>query len=241
MLGVLAAAAAAAVLPVGPPGAGPPEAAAHPFGPPPVARLRAEGNELQVRWTAAPDDVLALGYGAGVVPARPAALEQADGAPFGGGARLDPADAARIADAPAVVAYLTERVRARQDGTACPGAVRTARDLVEEGAVLTFTCPRPVETVEVEIALLTDLHPAYRTMAVSDDGQRALYTADDATEPWTFGGGGAGAGGAAAVLVGGAAVLAAGAGGLLLHRRRSRRRSTARGWGGGRPARVTGR
>lgn len=193
-------------------------AAAHPFGPPPVADLRADGRVLEVRWTAAADDVLALGYGAGVITDRPASLDQQEGTPFGGGSSLAPADAAAIADSPEVAAHLLDRVAARQDGADCRGEVRTARDLVEDGAVLAFTCPEPVRRVDVELALLTDLHPAYRTVAVSADGQRALYTADDAVETWAFG---SPVGGGSMAVVGGAGALVAAAGaGIVAWRRR---------------------
>lgn len=214
---VLAVAVAVAVVAAVTVGAAP--AVAHPFGPPPVARLSAEGTVVQVRWTAAPDDLLALGYGAGVLHERPAALDQAEGTPFGGGTDVTAAEAALLTGAPEVASYLGDGVQVRQDGIDCPGEVRDAADLVDAGALLAFTCPAPVRTVDVGVELLTDLHPAYRTMAVSAEGQRALYTTDDTVESWTFGG----ASGAGPTLaVGGVGALLAAVGAATVVRRRRR-------------------
>ncbi|UMG91148.1 hypothetical protein [Nocardioides sp. TF02-7] len=48
-------------------------------------------------------------------------------------------------------------------------------DLQRDGARLEFTCAVPVTAASVTVRTLTDLHPAYRTLATGPDGQRAVY------------------------------------------------------------------
>nr|MCW2728537.1 hypothetical protein [Aeromicrobium sp.] len=65
--------------------------------------------------------------------------------------------------------------------------------------------------------MLFDLHPAYRTLATSPDGQYGEYVADDATHDWDLdlaaGQGADRLSGVAVGLIGSAAVAAAAGGG----------------------------
>lgn len=219
--------AGAAVLTVGGPAA---PAAAHPFGPPPVATMTAEGARIDVRWAVAADDVVALGYHTGAIPTRRTFVFE-DGVPADAPGQVDDSDAALVAASPAVAEYLTDGFRVRQDGRPCPGRVDDAGDLTTAGAHLVFTCPSRVRTVELEVTLLTDLHPAYRTVLLAAGGarpERSISTLEDPTGTVTFGGGGGG-GAPVSVLVGvlvtGTAALACGA---ALWRRAGPRRTDSR-------------
>ncbi|MFJ6568250.1 hypothetical protein ACIQNU_12555 [Streptomyces sp. NPDC091292] len=70
--------------------------------------------------------------------------------------------------------YLRSHVAVRQDGHACP---------VEQasGLRLRFVCPRKVDRIELTVTVLTDLHPAYRTLSVTESGGGGLHTAEEPT------------------------------------------------------------
>lgn len=200
-----------------------PPAAAHPFGPPPVARVMADGARVDVRWSVAPDDVVALGYHTGAIPSRRTFVFE-DGAPVDAPGEVGDDDAALVAASPEVAAYLTDGFRIRQDGRDCDGRVTDASDLDGEGAHLTFTCPELVRTVELEVTLLTDVHPAYRTVLLAEGEaapERSIATQTDPTQVVTFGEERGGAGGAP-VTAAAVAAVALTSGGALLWRRHER-------------------
>lgn len=168
-------------------------AAAHPFGPPPVGRLDADGRRLVLRWEAAPDDYLALAGALGVLPDRQVFFFEGT-EPVAGPSGVAPDEEQRLAAAPAFAAYLRDGTAVRQDGRPCPAEVAETAQLAERGVELVFTCPAPVREVDVEVRLLTDLHPAYRTVALAQgaDPARRLYTLDRPVHSWRFGAGGVG-------------------------------------------------
>lgn len=171
-------------------------AAAHPFGTPPVARVTAEGTRVDVRWSVAPDDVVALGYQTGAIPSQRTFVFE-DGVPVDVPGEVEAGDAELVATSPAVSAYLTDRLRVLQDGRDCDGRVVDASDLDGDGAHLAFTCPATVETVELDVTLLHDIDPAYRTAVVGEGtatSPRGLTTREDPTHTVTFGGGGSAVG-----------------------------------------------
>ncbi|SED58091.1 hypothetical protein [Jiangella alba] len=144
---------------------------AHPFGPPLVATLSADGDQVTLQWVAAEDDWVSLGehVGAFDVPGADALT----------GAEL-------LARSPGVTDYLLEHLTVAQDGAACAGRV-DAVDPLGEGARLVFDCAAPVADVELTVSALTDLNESYRTV-VSTEGSDAqtLFTADEPTRPWDF-------------------------------------------------------
>jgi hypothetical protein len=152
----------------------------------PHARLSAAGTTVTVVWTAAADDAADVAVAAGVWPEE-VALAYLDVA-FGGDLDLLPsaAEVARASDDPALQRYLEERVRILQDGAPCPGSANPAADFVADGATIVFECPEPVTEAEVEISLLHDRDPAYRTFSVDGTQQYAVHTAGQPAHPWDF-------------------------------------------------------
>lgn len=209
--------------------AGASPAAAHPLGPPQTLHLAAQGSRVDLTWHAAVDDLVALGLEIGVLgEARTFVYDQGVLV----AEESDPSEAALLAEAPELRDYLLSHIVVRQNGTVCTGRVIVTDRLVEDGARLRYDCPDPIDTIVVETSTLTDVHPAYRTLATSVDAQRAVYTADHREQAWDLSNGAEGgsafradalplsAAGVAAVL---AAVLAAGAAWRRRHRRGGQR------------------
>lgn len=141
------------------PGAFP--AAAHPFGPPLTAEVSVDGSTVEVRWSGAEDDWMALGDVTGAFAAT-----------------SDPArtGAEILTDSPQVRNYLLDNVSVHQESRSCAGEWVGIDDLLEDGAHLRFRCHQPPETVELTLTPLTDVNQAYRTV-VRAGGQQILFTA----------------------------------------------------------------
>ncbi|AQW50249.1 hypothetical protein ACIQPP_30790 [Streptomyces violaceusniger] len=73
-----------------------------------------------------------------------------------------------------VAGYLRAHIAVRQDGGPC----RVDR---ADGMTLHFVCPRPVDRISLTVTVLTDVHPAYRTLSVTDQGGGGLHTAKEPT------------------------------------------------------------
>jgi len=211
--------------------------AAHPFGDPQTVEVSADPGDpavVHVTWkVGAADDLTLLGIHLGVLPEDRVMLD--------GAIRYDDGDAAVVQTAPQVHAYLLDHVSVSSGGARCPGSVEGSGDLIADGADLAFRCAGPVTTATVTVSTLTDLHPAYRTLATGPDGQHRVYGTDAPEHSWTFGSsdasagtpaaagaagtadGSLGVGASAALQLGavlGAAVLVAVAGTLVARRRR---------------------
>lgn len=194
-------------------------AAAHPWGTPPTAVVEGDGDTVIVHWRAEPDDSLLLGVELGLVD--PLVLDwDWDGAQPPPESVSD----ALLPPSSALEAYLLERIRVVQGGVTCQGQVEAFGDFVAEGATTTHRCPEPVTAVELEVAMLHDIHQSYRTFAESRGEARprqAAFTVGAPSHEWTFGEA-ATAGGATpwaeiAVLTAALAIA-----GLAGHRRRRR-------------------
>lgn len=188
----------------------------HAAGELPHARLSAEGAQVTVELSAAADDAADVVVAAGVWPEE-VFLAYLD-VLFGGSEDQlpDAGEITAVSRDPALARYLGNGVTIRQQGRPCPVEVDVAENYIEDGATLTFTCPDPVTEAEVEITLLHDRDPAYRTFSVDGTAQYAVHTAERPAHPWDFtlaqqGGGGV----SVAVLLAGAAVVLLGAGALL--------------------------
>lgn len=195
-----------------------PAAQAHPFGDPQTAEISAGGDVVRIRWRfGGVDDLTLLAVSLGVLPRSRVML---DGAVF-----PEESDARVLAGADAFREYLLDRIRV----AGCRGAVESTEDLATAGVVVAYACAEPVESAEVTVRMLTDLHPAYRTMAVGPHGQRAVYDADAERHEWALGDAAEEAtpelGSSAAVQLGAAVgiALAAGTAGVVLARRQRRR------------------
>lgn len=217
--GRLVAAAATAVAAVVTTGvAAAPPAGAHPFGPPLQARLDVDGAEVAVTWTAAEDDWVNLGEHLDAFTTQ----TDEDGTPLTGAELL-----ARSDNLPS---YLLSHVVIEQDGEPCEGQVTQLRDLLTLGAQLAYTCPRPVDTIELTVTTLTDVNENYRTVVTSDGASepaQALFTSTTATQRWSFDAASGGGTAQVALTTAGGLVLAALTGGLLWWRRDVGRRTAA--------------
>jgi ABC-type nickel/cobalt efflux system permease component RcnA len=164
-----------------------PAAHGHPFGDPQTVRLEASGTQVTAVWLAPPDDLVLLGGVLGALPERREIVFETD--PDGVIKQVTPSDADLLADSAEVATYVEEHITVWQGSQPCRAEV-SVRDIVSDGARVVFTCPEPVADVDVEMSLLTDLNPAYRTIAISDgaaEPRRALFTDRETTQTWAFG------------------------------------------------------
>lgn len=160
-------------------------AAAHPFGPPPTALVSSSGREVVVEWGAAPDDALIIGMATGVLD--DGSLDRYLEGPVQTAPSAAQEDA--LSASPQLRDYLLDRIEVSQDGRPCDGTVSPIESFVHDGATLTFACPETVDQVVLRIAMLHDVHDAYRTFAITEGrGQPAqsVFTVDDVEQEWDF-------------------------------------------------------
>ncbi|WP_157545480.1 hypothetical protein [Hamadaea tsunoensis] len=196
--------------------------AAHPFGAPQTVAVSLDAADpavVHIRWkVGGTDDLTLLGVRLGVLPADRVML---DGAVF-----YRPADAAAIGPSGQFADYLLHRITVTSGRSACAGRVEPPSDLAAAGVTVDFTCAAAVGVATVGVRMLTDLHPAYQTMASGPGGARAVYATGHESHDWTLGSSPSAASSARAAAVQlGAIVLAAlllGAGAFLVVRRRKR-------------------
>ncbi|WP_210649046.1 hypothetical protein [Nocardioides sp. SYSU D00065] len=164
-------------------GAGP--AQAHPFGDPQTVEVSATPDGVRVDWAAAPDDVTALAAYVGVVGgSHVVVFEDGEYAED----QSSVAAGIRLAEEPEVLeAYLLEHIAVTVGGEDCAGSLEPVDNVQDTGAGLAFDCGGPVSSADVTVRMLTDIDPAYRTLATSEDGQRRVYTAADDTFTWRLG------------------------------------------------------
>lgn len=163
-----------------------PPAQAHPFGDPQTVELSTDGdNIVQVRWNVGmTDDLTWLAVHLGELPEDRIMLD--------GAVLYETSDAQALAASPSLDDYLLEHIRVTVDGDPCTGSVLDTQNLGMDGAKLAFSCVHPIDRATVSVTMLTDLHPAYRTMATGPDGQRFAYSSDQPAHDWTFDMGAAG-------------------------------------------------
>ncbi|MEU8000335.1 hypothetical protein AB0B66_04065 [Catellatospora sp. NPDC049111] len=156
---------------------------AHPFGDPQTVAIAADAARpevVHVRWkVGGVDDLTLLGVSLGLLPQDRVML---DGAVF-----YQDSDAAAIGPSTEFSAYLLKQITVTSNGLACAGAVAPPNDLARTGVTIDYTCAGPVGTVAVAVRTLTDLNPAYRTLATGPGGARAVYTSDQASHDWVLG------------------------------------------------------
>jgi hypothetical protein len=151
----------------------------HPFGDPQTVDITSVDGAVHVRWkVGAADDLTLLGIDLGVLPEDRVLLD--------GAITFDAGDGDAVAASDELHDYLLEHVGVTAGGQACIGEVTEVGDLVEDGAQLAFACPAEAAEATVSVSTLTDLHPAYRTLASGPDGQRAVYADDDETHDWAL-------------------------------------------------------
>ncbi|HTJ32582.1 MAG TPA: hypothetical protein VL738_05080 [Dactylosporangium sp.] len=161
----------------------PTPAAAHPFGDPQTVTVSADAARpevVRVRWKVGGlDDLTLLGVSLGVLPQDRVML---DGAVF-----YRDADAAAIGPSPAFSAYLLRQITVANGGRACAGTVEPPADLAKAGVTVDYSCPAPVGTASVVVRMLTDLNPAYQTLATGPAGERAVYRQGADSHDWALG------------------------------------------------------
>ncbi len=98
----------------------------------------------------------------------------------------DSAEAAReLTSAAELPDYLLRRIAVTSAGGTCVGKALPITSLVREGVTLQFRCPAAVEKADIVLRTLTDLHPAYRTLATGPGGQRAVYDISHESHAWS--------------------------------------------------------
>ncbi|GIF71540.1 LPXTG cell wall anchor domain-containing protein [Asanoa siamensis] len=194
-------------------------ARAHPFGDPQTVAIEgdpARPEVVRVRWKVGGlDDLTTLGVALGVLPEDRVLL---DGAVF-----YQDSDAAAVGSSPRFADYLLEQITVRSDGDECAGTVANPRDLARAGAAIDYDCRAPANQVTVAVRTLTDLNPAYKTLATGPGGARAVYTSDAPSHDWSLDGPAPKTGSSAAGQIGavvGGVLLVAGTVTLVLRRRR---------------------
>ncbi|MET8635245.1 hypothetical protein ABZX69_44280 [Streptomyces sp. NPDC004074] len=194
-------------------------AAAHPFGPPPTARISADGSRIRLVWKATADDWVLLGQALG-------AFDN----PSGDEAFATLTGEQKLQRSGKLHTYLLDRIGVIQNGAACRGVLAIPQHLLDNGVDFTFTCPHPVKSLDVRIAALTNLNAAYRTVlsAAHATPARVLVTSENTTKHLDFSTGAptGGASGTALATSGIAAVVAAGGLFALLRPRRTRKATT---------------
>lgn len=189
----------------------------------PHAELDVDGTDLTVTWTAAPDDAADVGVAIGLFPegTMEAFLEgEPEELP-------SPEEIRALSRSDELRGYLLDNIQVRQDGHACTGVAQPADDFILDGAQVTFTCPEPVEQVDLRITMLHDRDPAYRTFSVDGTVQYAVHTSTAPEHTWDFTLAGDGQRPFPVALVVGLVLVVGGAAASLLSVR-ARRRTPAR-------------
>lgn len=154
-----------------------PAAHAHPFGPPQTAQVSVDGDRLVVRWSfGATDDISYLAAALDALPPERVLLD--------GVVLYESGDDELLTGSPAFEDYVLQHLTATRDGAPCPGEVEATDDLAEDGIPVSFSCADGTGPVAVTVDMLTDVHPAYRTLATGPGGQRAVYAADSPIHDW---------------------------------------------------------
>lgn len=196
-------------------------ALAHPFGPPPTAKITARGPSVTIEWSATPDDAVAIGELLDIMPPGSVEAYRQEGA-----AQVAPSgrDEARLSASPLLADYLTANIVVTQDGQPCEATVPTIPDFVHAGATVVARCPEDVEEVTLRITMLHDIHEAYRTVGVGrrTDPRQSVFTTAAPEAVWRFGvAPSSGSSGLVVSSAAGVAVLAAAAAVVFRRRRRA--------------------
>jgi hypothetical protein len=160
----------------------PSPAQAHPFGDPQTVTITRDDQRpdiVRVKWrVGGPDDLTLLGVSLGVLPA--------DRVKPDGTVDYRYSDPGAVGASPSFPKYLLDRITVTAGAQECTGAVQPVEALALKGATADYTCPAPVTSARVGVRMLTDLNPAYKTLATGPDGERAVYQGADASHDWTL-------------------------------------------------------
>ncbi|MEU8814820.1 hypothetical protein [Actinoplanes sp. NPDC048796] len=163
--------------------AAPSPAAAHPFGDPQTVSISFDEQQpavVHVKWrVGGPDDLTLLGVELGLLPPE---RRKADG-----NVDYRYTDPGVVGASSKFADYFLRQIAVTDGTRECAGQVRQPIEaLALKGATASFTCPSPVTSATVAVRMLTDLNPAYRTLATGPEGQRYAYEDGNDTHSWTL-------------------------------------------------------
>ncbi|WP_406031116.1 hypothetical protein OG801_21080 [Nocardioides sp. NBC_00163] len=194
---------------------------AHPFGAPQTATIAGTTGAPEVTWRfGATDDVAYLAVQVGALPPDRMTLD--------GVVLYEPGDETALARSEAYADYVLDHIRIE----GCDGSVEASQDLIADGTTVTFDCPSPASATKIEIDMMTDLHPAYQTLASGPSGQKAAYAGAARSHGWSLDESRAAATGLSALLqlggtLGAIALVVAGGWRLVLRRRQAEASASA--------------
>ncbi|MFI5926377.1 hypothetical protein ACIA3K_10345 [Micromonospora sp. NPDC051543] len=153
---------------------------AHPYGYPQtvtIATDAARPDLVRLRWKpGGVDELTLLGVHLGLLPQDRVLLD--------GAVDTRDTDATVLAASPLFATYLLKQMTVSSDGHACAGVVGKTSD---SGVDVDYTCPGPLGVARIEIRMLSDLDPAYRTVATGPKGKRQVYGPDEYSHDWLLG------------------------------------------------------
>ncbi|WP_097319556.1 hypothetical protein [Paractinoplanes atraurantiacus] len=162
--------------------AAPSPAQAHPFGDPQTVAISFDEQRpsvIHVKWrVGGPDDLTLLGVALGLLPKQ---RVKADG-----NVDYRYTDPGIVGASSQFADYFLRRIEVTDGARECAGQVRGPIEaLALKGATAEFACPSPVTSATVAVRMLTDLNPAYRTLATGPEGQRYVYEDGNESHSWT--------------------------------------------------------
>lgn len=158
----------------------------------PTARLQAQGDTVEVAWSAAEDDTAAIAVALGMAPRQALLDHLAALAALDDGADPQPlvdelvasVDRDQLAGSPQLHAYLLGTIEVHQGQQPCAGTVGPTATFLTDGVTLTFRCPAPIDTIDLTVTVLMDQDPTHRTFSTDGRGDVALHTAAAPTQTW---------------------------------------------------------
>lgn len=163
----------------------PAAALGHPFGPPPRAWVTADGSAVDIGWEAAYDDHLAVGEYLGYFE------EGTSQAYVDPNVQVAPprADEEALAASDELRDYLASNIVVTQNGQRCEAQVLSTEAFVDRGARTRHRCPAVAGPLTLRVTMLHDIHDAYRTFGLADDGNAgpfAVFSVEDPEHTVTF-------------------------------------------------------
>ncbi|MEV4346891.1 hypothetical protein AB0J83_20730 [Actinoplanes sp. NPDC049596] len=163
--------------------AAPSPAPAHPFGDPQTVVISLDEQQpdvVHVKWrVGGPDDLTLLGVTLGLLPK--------DRVKADGTVDYRYTDPGIVGASAQFADYFLQRIAVSNGTQACTGAVQQPiQALALKGATADFACASPVRSATLAVRMLTDLNPAYRTLATGPEGQRYVYEGGHDSYDWTL-------------------------------------------------------
>ncbi|MBM0232245.1 hypothetical protein JNW91_10460 [Micromonospora sp. STR1_7] len=156
---------------------------AHPYGYPQTVTIAADADRHEVvrlTWkVGGVDELTLLGVKLGLLPQERVMLD--------GAISVQASDPTVLGPSEQFASYLLKQMTVSSGGHACAGAVEPPSDLVGSGVDVDYRCPGSVGAARIEIRMLSDLDPAYQTVATGPQGQRQVYGPGRYAHDWALG------------------------------------------------------